>query len=372
MLKQKTSQLRSLRLACRQYAHLPWLLQHLFRGLRFLASPTAVELSHLSLMLPYVERIVFEPTKYSWAMTRDTFREIVLFRALQPHCAEHDVSEPRLALMGAETFIQDYLQGKPPVDEQELQRHYETYMTHANETKELYDSGILAPAWASVLRKLPNVGMVRIGRWDYTGDEILDAELLSTLAAGQSHRCDHEEHVCRRLQAPVGDAIVSIAFSALHEAGVGITQLDIKCVQSGDFTWADDGSLGRLDLSQTHKLLFRPCCQEIGEYHADEEEQRIGQRCGLALDQLLKRCSPSIKHLEIFPGISFSPMLFPLDAPRPLPALRFLKTGADLRFAAFANLIKDAGDLREVHFDGNHGVRGSGTWRQIWYVRMTA
>src|SRR4051812_48980433 len=70
-----------MRLACKQYAYLPRLNAILFHGIRLIASAAHLELIHtidLSALKPYVKRIVFKSTKYSWVMTKPIFEQILL------------------------------------------------------------------------------------------------------------------------------------------------------------------------------------------------------------------------------------------------------------------------------------------------------
>jgi len=397
-----------MRLASRQFAYFPRIMDALFHSVQFTASPQHIALAAVmdfTNLAHHVKNVVFQPDKYSWIMTKELFEEIVLLEPLRERCKKHneevraevrvDGSEAPVywydAIMyrlGWRAFVKMYMDGIAPWSDKELDEGYERYMVQAHATRAMFNSGDPQMAWAAALTQLPNVGDFRIGANGFAGVKwwgMAEAKSWKSLGCEvyeHDHSSDHMGHSnrkCQRLAAPVGEALFSAAVGGLITAGSTITNLSIECVAGGDFEWADDGQLDGLDLSHLQKLRFRPDIleREAIEENGEREVARVEIRCARAVMALLKACRESLKDLELFPGNTNDwPLTWPpsykegvVEEPGEvieLPALERLKTAVDINLSAFAEFLLLAKKLKRLELDSCAAGYGDGGWRDLW------
>ncbi|XPS72343.1 hypothetical protein M3J09_004508 [Ascochyta lentis] len=387
--------LKSLRLACRQYAYLPRLLEKLFHGIRLVASSEQVYLAEtldLSVIKPYVKSIAMEPSKYSWAMTKDTFQDIVLVTPLQQFCyamnrkglqtmrTGKDFSNPipigrdQFADLGLTGFVQQYMDGKMPFSSAEIGEGFEHYMQHARCIHDMFETQQVQRAWTRVCMQLPNVQVFRVGRWEFDGRGESNWRNLGCDVQPHEHYYGrgHDKAVCRRLQEPVGEALYSTAIASLAAARAKITQLDIECVVDGNFAWARNGALDGLDLANLEILTFGPLGAEPREDYGSgsEREAAVHAHCNHAITTLLRKCSTSLQKLVLFPNFSCYDMDWPPsditvpNEPLAFPALKSFTTGISLRLSSFTLFLHQCPVLEYLQLDGCHG--DDGEWRELW------
>jgi hypothetical protein len=385
--------LKTLRVACRQYAYLPALLAEVFQWIRFEASPELVEAAEsldLSCIKPYVKNITVVPTKYSWIMTEDAFQCIIWAPRAEEICDEIrskadrireaggdltdlPVSGPEeIEKLGLMTFIENHTDGPMPFTHDEIARGYERYMQHARVTHEMFKSKRIDRAWGRVLAQLPDVHLFNIGTWHFDGSTDPDWRSLGCELRihGHGHGLPgHDHEVCRQLHAPVGEALFRAAVAGFIAARSNISHFEVECVIDSGFTWADDGTLNGLDLSRLQSLIFDPVGAGWWETSRWSREYRAtaNSRCGLALVTLLNKCSSSLRELTLFPERSGNYFDWPPAAPnRPprFPALESFTTGTGLDLTAFARFVTQSPALSRLHLDGSEW-RG-GEWRELW------
>lgn len=284
--------------------------------------------------------------------------------------------------MGWRNFLNAYVGEwtEAPWSDGELTAAYEEYMVKAQATRHLYESGELQAVWTKVLKQLPEVGSFAVRSWDYSSTLPLDYREETKGKSWKERGCQVYEHkhsndgghtdaVCRSLQEPVGEALFSAMLASLSAAGSSIKKLEINCAVDGNFTWADDGRLAGLDLSQLHELNFSPHGAEIGEAYKwrPGKQQYVEARCGLAVTALLTQSAASLKKLSLSPEC---PMFWPPEAAEDpddvvaLPVLEELSTSAQLRLEAFAEFLRKAENLKSLSLACNHGQDGN--WRDMW------
>ncbi|KAF1950502.1 hypothetical protein CC80DRAFT_496759 [Byssothecium circinans] len=393
--------LKNLRLACRQYAYLPRLLSILFHGVRLLASPRLVELAQnmdMSKIKPHVKRIAFEPTKYSWNMTYDLFREII-FQELMEEAGEKEKDKFRAQAKarGPEysgmrwsdntssvaEFINKYMEGKAPFPEDEVNSGYGRYMAQANLTRQVFENGKVKTAWENMLRQLPEAKMFRIGMWDYgysigtwDYDDPVEEKTWKERGCnvyGHRHGMEayhHDKGKCRSLQEPVAEALVNSVLSCLHAAGSSLEQLDMQYIANAAFTWADNGRLVGLDLSKLHTFIFRPRIAEFRIHNTSRARiEWVYSRFSKAIAAILRKSATSLRILEISPSEN-SPwednVLWPnsRDDIVALPMLGSFKTCASLHISHFARFLRTAPKLERLDLWWCEGREGE--WREIW------
>lgn len=346
-----------------------------------------------------MQSVVFEPSKYSWAMTEELFEEIVTVAPLQEFCQRHNdklwetggwdrngkkfLHDSDVEVLGVRGFVERYMGGEMPFGEEEIKEGFVRYMARANETRELFGSGRLERAWTGALRQLPEVGMFTLGSWDFDKTIALQHRVETKGRGWEEIRCEVYEHKhnwdaghnharCRRPQEPVGGAVFNTAIASLIAAGSTITGLDIKYCAEETFSWADNGLLQDLDLSHLESLFFRPQTWEDGEGEKMGDrnfdlgrEERLEARAALAVTSILKKSSQSIKTLEIVTGVPRCPFAWPLpDSIIALPSLERFYTGASLHLPAFARFVKLARNLKHLELKSCHGKGWE--WRQLW------
>ena len=382
--------LKSLRLACGQFAYLPKVMEALFHCIRLVASPEHVHLTgtiDLSMIKPYVKTIVMEPTKYSWTMTEEIFGDIVLIAPLQDFCdrdrekiwARRDAGEDisgatylgraQFAKLGMRGFVQEYMNGEMPFSDADINASFERYMQHAQRTRDAYETGQVRRAWVKVLTELPDVHDFKIGYWDYSCTTKKPWRELGCEIEGHQHSYDrgHGESVCRRLQVPVGQALFTAAIASLAAARSKIANLNVECVVDDYFAWADSGELDHLDLSRLKNLSFQPI--EVEDHETDSKATIIA-RNSIAVTALLRKCSNTLQNLDFRSYTSSCPMPWPppstpgsLDLP-PLPALTSFRTNLSLQLSAFSHFLHRAPALSHLQLDGCGGELGE--WRHLW------
>ncbi|KAH6616851.1 hypothetical protein C7974DRAFT_53419 [Boeremia exigua] len=374
--------LKSLRLACRQYAYLPALLADIFQHIRIEASPEQVkvaELLDLSSMKPYVKAITMVPSKYTWTMTEGKFQHIIWSpRAEEIFDEKFSVNDSsalgrqEIKELGLVSFVEKHTDGAMPFTKGEVATGYERYMQHARRTREMFETKQIDRAWSRLLAELPDVDSFNIGLWNF--DSSTDQNWRKRGCDLQIHGHGygipgHEYEACRQLHAPVGEALFRAAIAALTTARSNVSRLEIECVVDGEFTWADDETLDGLNLSRLQSLVFDPIgadWREAGNW-SREHKAAAGARCGLALVTLLNKCSSSLRELSFFPQRSGNYFDWPPAAPNwppVLPALGSLTTGTGLDLSGFARFLLQSPALVYLRLDGSEWRRGE--WRELW------
>lgn len=383
-----SSDLKSLRLAAKQYADLPRLLEKLFHSIRLEASPKHVRFAEtldLQVIKPYVRSVTMAPSKYSWDMTEDIFQDIVLTTPLQKFCEKANkemernagesfdwrnrLGRSQFAELGMKGFVQRYMDGKMPFSDADIRAGYEHYMQHAQHTRQLFETKQVHRAWTKVLMQLPDVHSFKIGIYDFKCTPRRPWPDLGCVVDLHEHHHGkgHNASVCRQLQEPVAEALFSAAIASLVAARSEIIQLDIECVVDGRFVWADNGELDGLDLSHLQTLSFQP----VGaDYRHQDPEATVTARYSLAITTLLHKCSPNLQKLDIRSHFASCPIPWPppstsdsTDLPL-LPALLSFRTNLELRLPAFARFLHRAPILGYLQLDSCHGKLGE--WRELW------
>jgi hypothetical protein len=327
----------------------------------------------LSGIRPFVKKIVFQPSKYSWDMTNDIYGDISIINKLFAFCqekedemkAEHIHGETRWRIhfpgtsevfkLGYTDFVRKYMDGEMPISRDEIEASFEKYMGSAIELRGMFESGQVHHAWTNMLLQLPNVHTFGIGRWKYEDDHKHDW-----------HK--HNEVVCRQVQEPVGEAVFNTTLASLISAGSRIEKLRINSMTDCHFAWADNGTLDALDLSCLHALkLDIECCHDFHHNSLQEDEVRI--RFNIAVTALLRKCQSSLRHLRVLsthcPDFEWPPT----DAGEshgipPLPALESFTTELTLLLPNFADLLLQSCELKHLKLNLCHGDLGD--WHELW------
>jgi hypothetical protein len=387
---------------------MPRILDILFSSVQFLASTAHVAIAattDLKALAPHVKRVVFQPDKYSWAMTRELFEEIVMLGPLREKCralndekrsgGDPSVVGPTSGVQvwwddtsmlqeGWRGFVDKQMDGKAPWSDAELNEGFESYMAQAHATRAMFDSGDVQRAWATALRQLPSVTSFTVAAKAFVP---LDWQEKTTCKNWRERGCEvydhdhgsdprgHSDGKCQIVGAAVGEALFSAVVASLKAAGSTLTEFRIQHGSNGDFKWADDGQLDGLDLSHLQKLYF--CPEDLGRdirASPKKDVRKVEMRSARAVMALLRASRETLKDLQLFPD--FRDWSCPWPPPHEvnaveepdeiieLPALEHLKTTAPIRLSAFAQFLLRARNLKRLELQSNH--RRSGEWRELW------
>lgn len=370
------STLKALRLACRQFAYLSSLNEVLFYRLSLRAEPEAIrstETADFKSLEPYVEKIVFTPTKYSWDMTETVFREITLSEPLLDYCDQYNakvrrqpagtwdgrdlINSNEIVSLGYEGFAQKHLNGKMLIVEEEVHGLFEKYIKSAEELRGMFETGRVQRAWAKALLQLPRVRSFTIEKCEFE-HQYKHIQGSKGVATG------------RQLQAPVGEAVLNGVIASLIAAGSKPEKLSIKTVVEGKYTWADDNILDTLDLSTLRTLTFEPLGPLGREDYelSSARETELATRFDIAITSLLLRSGTTLQHLRLYKGWHMYDFSWPPRNIPPLSALSSFKTALPLRLTLFAAFLANSPVLSSLQLDGCHAdyEDDSGDWRILW------
>ena len=314
-------------------------------------------------------------------MTRDIHREITLINALYSFCHEKGDGykvDPLLEIMNSTNYVKDlkvpfhdgheirkfgfagfvqrYMDDKMPISESEIEVAFETYMETAFELRSMFESGQVHRAWANVLHQLPNVHDFEIGKWNYENDHEHDWR-------------NHKEMNCLQIQEPVGEVVCVTALASMISAGSRIEELRIQNATDCHHTWADNGTLDALDLSRLHTLKIDTKCSDNFLHDWPLLEDEVGVRFNLAVNALLCKCQPNLRHLRVSSS-HWRTLKWPLIDTREshttpvLPALESFSTSLDVMLLNFTNLLLQSPELKHLELESCDGTPSD--WRELW------
>ena len=132
----------------------------------------------------------------------------------------------------------------------------------------------------------------------------------------------------------------AVAVSCLAQAHIQPTALDLRFRSTGAFGWNSLPGWAQLDLSKVEKLSFQPVAQCLDEWGSwsHEREEEVGARACSALNDVLRKCSGSLKDLFIKRE---SPLTWPTADLVPLPELKRIELdGIHVNNGNFARLLQ--------------------------------
>lgn len=315
--------LKSMRLSSPRFAYLKKIRKTLFRGFQLVATPGHLEhfvRTDILQIAPYIEKITFVAPSHGWTLSLNRFKEVLLAQAIQRYTSDNDIwygtgscaYEPD----GHWRFVQQYWNGNHPFSDETLFIEWQKYHQEALAIRELLLGRTLKTVWTKVLNTLPKVRKFRFRTIDYeqSGGDHLPVH-PDYLIRPHHHDSVHRDEVCRKVAAPLGDAVFAAGVACLAEAKTCIHRLDVACVMTGSFAWPNLPGWKDLDLSRLRKFKFRPQTRSIGEgldpyYDIDEE---LAERAGDAVAAVLRKCKNSLEEFDYDDG-TFSPMALPDDA----------------------------------------------------------
>ena len=331
-----------MRLSSPRFAHLDLIGKTLFSGIQLVATPERLDhlaQTDISQIAPFVKTVTFVAPLECWTLTFEGFREIVLAQAIQKHASENQIwnggSSYAYEDDGHQQFIEQHWGGKYPLSDDQIRVGFEKYRVDALAAKNALLRDELKAAWTSTLRALPNVHSVRFLSVDYdeSGGSHLPVQ-PDCIVRPHHHDQTHKDETCRRVAAPVGDALFAAGIACLTDANVKVQSLDIACAMTGQFEWDTLPGWGELNLSQMQRFTFQPKVQSLGEDLdvLPRNESVVAESAADAVAAVLNKCADT---LEEFRYDNSCPMQWPGEQVIRLPKLK--------------NLILDSGDIRPRH-----------------------
>ena len=362
-LENDLKSLKSLRLASRSLSISEGIKAVLFRSITLKASPKNVrwleERKDQSRSLAqYVRHVSFEPSRYSWNMSYDAFKNIARAGAVEDYCIDNEIDLDSEELDDYDDFVDQHFNNDSdsdgePIDLKEVQREYRVYIKRAKRTLRLFNGPRLTEVWTMMLQTFRNATKFYVGYWDYSEDR-WDAPCGKPRPGTHTHEVQslHEAMDCRLIYQSVGERLVKAVLSSLTRAGSTIEHLDLGHIQGWRFDWAFDSTLEGLDLSKLHTLIFRPRCLEYQERQRYDEASLVATS-GSALCSLLNKCSKSIRHLNVTPKDegNWTAAEFPTRWQVPLPKLTHLSISGRIDCKRLAKLVRGSTKLKDLRCD---------------------
>ena len=305
----------------------------LFRGIKLVANPEHLE--HLAQadirpIAPFVKTLSFVTPPNCWTHTLESFREVIVAQAIQRYAHDHEIWDEYISYGymggdGHQLFIRKYWNDKFPLSDNHIRTKFERYNVDAKDAKDLLHGENLRIAWVGALRKLPHSLDLRFlsVEFDETDSSHLPVQPDCVIRPHDHDDC-HEEMTCRRIAAPVGEALFAAGIACVAEARVKVQNLDVACVMTGQFTWETLSGWTELDLSQMQKFEFQPQVQSMRGESLDSfgGETVVAERAADATAAVMKKCKDSLLKFEY--KSLHCPMEWPGNEVIHLPALQDL------------------------------------------------
>lgn len=375
LIKDVFPRLKALRLSSPRFAHLDLIRKTLFGGLQLVATPERFEhlaQTDISQIALFVKTVTFVAPPKCWTLTFEGFREVVLAQAIQKHAAENKIWDGDGSYAfeddGHRKFIERHWNGKLPLSDDELRVGYAKYRDDALAARDVLLGDGLRAAWTRTLRALPNVHSSRFMSVDY--DENGGSHLpMQPDCIIRPHRHDqiHRDETCRRVAAPVGNAVFAAGIACLADAKVKVQSLDVACAMTSRFEWESLPGWEKLNLSQMQTFTFQPQVQSIGEDLdiLGRSEDVVAERAADAVAAVLKKCGDSLEKLRYQ---NSCPMQWPGGQVIRLPKLKHLSLDSgSIRPRHLKTWMSHMPSLEHFQLDGSslceHSYYG---WRDVF------
>jgi len=148
-----------------------------------------------------------------------------------------------------------------------------------------------------VLQTLANVRNVCFATPKYEksrGSQVQDH--LDYAVRPHDYNGTHPDESCRRVIAPVGDALFAAGIACLAEANVKTHDLEVACAMTGEIGWETLAGWEDLDLSQMRKFKFQPKVQSFKEVlDIPKGKNSIAAWAAIALAAVIKKCGNKLE-----------------------------------------------------------------------------
>lgn len=301
--------LKALRLSSLRFAYLNSIYKILFRKIDLVASSEHLEhvaKTDFSRIAPFLKTVTFVAPTNTWALTLEGFREVILAQAIQRYADDHDIwggmnsnaHEPD----GHQEFIEQHWngKGKTPLSKDQIRAGFEQYRGQAQAAKDLLCGEEFRATWTSVLQTLANVHSVCFATPKYEqsrGSHVV--KYGDYIVRSPPHNRTHPDESCRRVIAPVGDALFAAGIACLAEADVRVRDMKVSCAMTGEVGWETLAGWEDLDLSQMWRFEFHPKVQSFrDDLEITEGENATAAWAATAVATVLKKCGNELEEFS--------------------------------------------------------------------------
>jgi len=313
-------------LSSSRFAYLNSIQRILFHSIVLVATPEHLEhllRADISRIAPWVTTVTFVAPHNNWALRFRNFKKALIAQAVYEYARKNHVRHDFDSDDGYRNFIEQHWSGRLPFFDGQVRVAYAKYHEAALNAKALLFSNGLKAAWTIALRALRNVE-----RLHFTSEQLEELGILHSpvqpacIIRDHDHDRNHTEETCRRVAAPVGDALFAAGIYCLAKAKVKARVLDVACAMTGKLEWETLAGWKDLDLSQIWRFDFQPKVQSFEEdLDIFGGEDAIAARAANAVAAVLKKCG---NKLEEFSYDRSCPIIWPGDKVIHLPRLRHL------------------------------------------------
>lgn len=237
-------------------------------------------------------------------MDLDTYRQILFLDPMREFCDEYnkDWSEEKGGRyltrgdMSPLTFVEYYMDNKPPYTEEDVALRYGEYIASANKIKALFESGEFAKHWTQMLRLMNGVITIETRRWKF------DRNHQHGWAWVEGEQA-HTPETCMQIHGTVGETLFDTVLQCVVDANVCIDLNIYHCVRKASkssFPWIFDGRLDRVDLQGLH---LNPWCPRIisHDFYNPLTTTTLDddQRLSTVTEALLVATAPKLRRLEL-------------------------------------------------------------------------
>ena len=349
-----------MRLSSPRFAYLKRVQEVLFEKVRLvptqehLALLASIDVSRIG---PFVHKVTFVAPAVGWTLSLETFKEIIIAQAIQKYASNDEKGSATSEPHGHQTFIEQHWNGKVPFPDDQMRVAFEKHHDEALALKNLLLSEKLRTAWTTFLEALVKMPSIHFTSAEFDKADLSDLSDHSDFTINyHDHNNNHDRSICRRVAAPVGDALFAAGIACLAEQGFTLIQkMTVECAMTGKFQWETLPGWEELDLSGLIKFKFRPDVRSIGESsngEDGEDDGAIAERADKAVAVVLNKCQESLKK---FSYKDYCPMLWPGPKVINLPNLQSLTLDGD--YVCAGNLRKwmaEMHSLNEIRLLGSH------------------
>ena len=388
--------LKALRLVHPNFARLTSIQKVLFNGIRLVADPAhldIVEATELCRFAPFVRRVLFKPSMYSYTLTQKLFRRLAERDVAEDGWKEKCVAEGRPTVSkgapsmfwrdiddcGDHDFLcsdHDHLEDTEYLErEGDSTRHeYQQSRERALSAYQIIQSGRAQRVWAKALEALPQARAFRISKWIIHSYIKEDETTLLRKVVRQTLADEWDEEELRgRFAAPLGDQLFDLVMRTLEDASIKPLELDLRYDTRGD-SLRDLLTGHQSDVfTELQTFFFRPWSYGFtpdGEFFtAEENDCLVADQAKDAFTIMLNRCTASLRYLNITPNCPFGfPALDAIDVLPPAPELRRLEIEYILlNTAPFATWLRQCSKLEYISMESINTTSDElASWRDVF------
>lgn len=215
--------------------------------------------------------------------------------------------------------------------------------------------------------QLPNLETVRLTSVKHREQPESPTEPLKCAIRRHKHDNLHRRYTCRRISAPVGEAVFAAAILSMATARIQPSEMIIECAMTDTLAWEALDGWEKLDLHKLRYLDFGPKLQTIGESldYCKGGYDGVGTHAADVLASILQKCNTTIEKLDY--KTSDTPMLWPGSNIIDLPRLESLSLGSgSIRPQNLSRWLAHMSSLTYLEFGGTWAEWPLTEWKHVY------